>query len=111
MSSRFVDLLTVDGMPVQVPEGSVSGYLRLGYRPIAPEQSSQNPQVDGETGWVDVNKATVTELRSLPLVGVATAKQVIKCRPYRDLAELITKVEGIDWISIESQLVFGDVES
>lgn len=109
----FVDLTTIDGVPVQVPEGLVSGYLRLGYRPIVPEKTAptQIAKADGETVWIDVNNATATDLRSLPLVGVGIAKKVIANRPYQDIADLIQKVEGVDWLSLQSQLAFGDVDA
>ena len=44
---------------------------------------------------INLNTASAADLQLLPLVGDKTAAEIIKNRPYKDLAELQTKVKGI----------------
>jgi DNA uptake protein ComE-like DNA-binding protein len=42
---------------------------------------------------VDLNNATIEELKTLPTVGDAEAKKIIAHRPYKSKGELITKAK------------------
>lgn len=47
---------------------------------------------------VDINNASVAELKTLPTVGDAEAKKIIANRPYKSKGELVTKAglpEGV----------------
>jgi DNA uptake protein ComE-like DNA-binding protein len=47
---------------------------------------------------VDLNNATLAELKTLPTVGDADAKKIIANRPYKSKGELVTKAglpEGV----------------
>jgi DNA uptake protein ComE-like DNA-binding protein len=50
---------------------------------------------DPNTGPVNVNKATMEQLVSLPEVGPDTAAKIIANRPYTNAKELGDKVKGI----------------
>ncbi len=41
-------------------------------------------------GLTDINKASLTELESLPGIGPVTAKKVIDGRPYKEIEQLLT---------------------
>ncbi len=110
----FVEMLTPEGMPVQVPEISVENFRRRGYRPIVTPEAPIVTITEGETTkviGVDVNSATAAELRALDQIGVKTAQAIIKGRPWVDLADLIQRIPSIEWLELESQLVFGDADS
>jgi DNA uptake protein ComE-like DNA-binding protein len=50
------------------------------------------------SGKVDLNNATIDELKSLPTIGDAEAKRIVAYRPYRSKGELVTKAglpEGV----------------
>jgi len=67
-----------------------------------PEDDEQSP----ESGRVNVNTASTKVLTTLPEVGIAKAKTIIKSRPYSVIEDLIEKVAGVDWLSIESLIEF-----
>jgi competence ComEA-like helix-hairpin-helix protein len=52
------------------------------------------------SGPVDLNKAPVTKLESLPGIGPETAKAIVKGRPYKTLEDL-DRVNGIGPATIE----------
>lgn len=52
------------------------------------------------SGPLDLNKASVEKLQTLPGVGPETAKAIVKGRPYRTVDEL-DKVKGIGPATIE----------
>lgn len=58
---------------------------------------------------VNINKATATQLETLPNVGPKIAADIIKNRPYKDGKELQAKVKGIGpktWAKIEKYVLF-----
>ncbi len=60
----------------------------------------------------DVNKATATQLESLPGIGPATARDIIKGRPYESARDLL-KVKGVGEKTVEKikdSLAFPDAE-
>jgi hypothetical protein len=58
----------------------------------APPAAPAAPQAAGApaapAGLVDLNKATQTQLETLPGVGMATAKRIVAARPYHSVEEL-----------------------
>jgi DNA uptake protein ComE-like DNA-binding protein len=67
-----------------------------------PEEDEQS----SESGRVNVNTSSTKVLTTLPEVGIAKAKTIVKSRPYSVIEDLIEKVAGVDWLSIESQIEF-----
>lgn len=58
---------------------------------------------------VNVNKATMAQLETLPGVGPKIAAEIIKYRPYKNAKDLETKVKGIGsktWMEIEPYVRF-----
>lgn len=102
-------MLDLAGMPCEVPEPRINDFRRLGYR-LAPtiaestdaQPSPPSPSID--PSLINLNTASLKELVALPLVGTALAKKVIACRPYESIDDLTRKVEGVDWVSLESKL-------
>jgi competence protein ComEA len=58
------------------------------------QTASPNDQRRPVRDRIDLNRATATELESLPGVGAATAQAIVKARPFRTVNEL-TNVNGI----------------
>ena len=61
--------------------------------PASAKKSSAKPQKK-----VDLNNASLEELKTLPTVGDAEAKKIIANRPYKSKGELVTKAglpEGV----------------
>ncbi len=52
------------------------------------------------SGPLDLNRASVEQLQTLPGVGPETAKAIVKGRPYRSIEEL-AKVKGIGPATVE----------
>lgn len=75
---------------------SFSLCLLLGSLPVSqalaelgtPTVSAQNQM---NTELIDINAATLKELRSLPGIGTVYSKQIAKGRPYNSVEELRTK--------------------
>jgi len=66
-------------------------------QPATPPAASKKPAPPKPQKKVDINNATLSELRALPL-GEAEAKKVIAHRPYKAKGELMTKAglpEGV----------------
>ena len=62
------------------PAGIASGPLKPGKKPPA-----------APVKLVDINSASLTQLKTLPGIGDAEAKQIIAHRPYHTKTELVTK--------------------
>lgn len=59
---------------------------------------------------VDVNSATEAQLQTIPGIGPALAAEIIKARPFKDEADFISRVKGINTVSVkkmEPYLMFG----
>jgi DNA uptake protein ComE-like DNA-binding protein len=73
---------------------------------VLPDPLPEDDERSPESGKVNVNTASTKALVTLPEVGIAKAKSIIKSRPYSVIEDLIERVAGIDWLSIESQIEF-----
>jgi len=65
-------------------------------KPVAPTPKSTAPAQPVKK--VDLNNASLDELKTLPTVGDAEAKKIIEHRPYKSKGELVTKAglpEGV----------------
>jgi DNA uptake protein ComE-like DNA-binding protein len=68
--------------------------------PSDPSSAGKNPAPSKPAKKIDINNATLSELRALPL-GEAEAKKVIAHRPYKAKGELMTKAglpEGVYFV-------------
>lgn len=54
---------------------------------------------------IDLNSATLDELKSLPTVGVAIASKIINGRPYKSMNDL---PDGVDKNAIAELIYFGE---
>ena len=78
-----------DGMKIYVP--------RIGEQAIRESTDttsttgSEGVAGDSTTGLININSASVSELDSLPGVGLVTADKIIANRPYGSLDELVSK--------------------
>lgn len=78
-----------DGEKIYIPKKGEAA-VNLG-----DENKTGQGSVAGEiTGKIDINKATSSELETLPGIGSVRAKQIIEGRPYKSIEE-IQKVSGI----------------
>lgn len=62
-----------------------------------------------KTTLVNLNTATLKQLRALPGVGPQTAQQIIKNRPYKSGVDLTTKVKLMTqakWLKIQKLVSF-----
>lgn len=98
-------MLDLSGQPVQVPEIQVDLFRRRGWR-FMPDSAPETPSETTQGDRVSVNSATLAELTALPQIGVKTARRLIAIRPIADLAELTTKIDGVDWLALEAQIGF-----
>jgi competence protein ComEA len=58
---------------------------------------------------ININRATQTELETLPGIGPKIAREIIKNRPYKNGQELQDKVKGIGpktWADIKNRVTF-----
>ena len=67
---QFVRIITVAGLAIMMFAGTLAGG----------GQDSGAPQTDGK-GLVDINHASLAELRTLPGVGEAYSLAIVKPRP------------------------------
>jgi competence protein ComEA len=68
--------------------------LRAAERREANELKAISAEINAPEENVDINKASLTELESLPGIGVVTGKRIISGRPYTNLNQLLD-VPGI----------------
>ena len=78
---QFVRIITVAGLAIMMLAG---GSARGG--PYAGAAKT-----DAQSGLVDINHATVAELRTLPGVGEAYSLAIVKHRPYKNKTQLRSK--------------------
>ena len=99
-------LYSPDGQPVQAFGSYIEDYLKKGYsvtEPNQPESAIASPLLASLTklsGSIDINTASIRDLQALPLIGVAIAKKIVANRPYRDLPELINKIDEVAWMEL-----------
>jgi hypothetical protein len=121
------------GMPTSVPEGREKDFLAQGYRreppltPLTPppteeEEKTQvySPVVDHATqvyspvvdhappgaGFVMINSATLKELTEKLGLSTAQAKDLQGGRPYTKVEDLIGKIPGVAWVTLDSQISY-----
>jgi DNA uptake protein ComE-like DNA-binding protein len=102
-------------------KGEYASLIAQGWRRERPDIVESMPEVEKElteqlqedsgdqlpeSGKVNVNTASTKVLTTLPDIGIAKAKSIIKSRPYSVIEDLIEKVQGVDWLSLESQVEF-----
>jgi radical SAM superfamily enzyme with C-terminal helix-hairpin-helix motif len=110
-------LYSLDGQSVQVFGSYIGDYLRQGYSTIPPNQVVQSaiaPELASLTelsGGIDINTASLKELQSLPLIGVAIAKKIAGARPYKDVSDLINKVPDVAWLDLRDRIAISNTES
>lgn len=63
-----------------------------------------DPVIDKPLG-IDLNSASVTELKTLPNINVAMAKKIIEGRPYQSVEDLPSE---IDKEAIKDKVYFGE---
>lgn len=56
-----------------------------------PPASVALPQGGAQPGQVDINSASLEELRTLPGIGQAYSKKIVEHRPYKTVEELRTR--------------------
>ena len=109
---NFMILYSIDGEPREIPAGCVDRFLTEGYRRALPgvKAATVDPlpvvPTSVDSSLASVNTASLKELIALPLVSTAIAKKIIAQRPYEAIEDLIAKVEGVDWVSLQSQISF-----
>lgn len=102
-------------------KGEYASLIAQGWRRERPEIVELAPEIEeelteqvpdktdeplSESGKVNVNTASTKGLTTLSDVGIAKAKSIIKSRPYSVIEDLIEKVQGVDWLSLESRIEF-----
>jgi hypothetical protein len=111
------------GMPTSVPEGRENDFLAQGYRREPPATPPLPPIVNGEeniervyspivdnqppgAGFVLVNSATLKELTERLGLSTAQAKDLQSGRPYQKVEDLIGKMPGVAWVTLDSQISY-----
>lgn len=73
-----------DGGKIYIPEkGSIHS--------ATSGQASTAGNLSSETGLININAASTSQLDTLPGIGPVTANKIIDNRPYTDIAELLSK--------------------
>jgi DNA uptake protein ComE-like DNA-binding protein len=55
------------------------------------EQKVMKSDVKGKTGLIDINTASIDQLKNLPGIGDAYSKKIIANRPYKNKSQLKSK--------------------
>jgi competence protein ComEA len=76
---------------VQQPAAASTGAPMPGHPAPAAKPATKAPGAPPKK--VDLNNATIEELKTLPTVGDAEAKKIIAHRPYKSKGELVTKAQ------------------
>jgi len=93
---------------------SVAASILFGTFPAWTEsaETTQKPAADGQkatakTSVLDINTASVDELKAIRGINEATAKKIIEGRPYKRKVELVTKkiIPQESFDKIKSQIV------
>jgi competence protein ComEA len=56
-----------------------------------PQAAGSTSVITSQTGLIDINKATLTDLRSLPGIGPVKAREIVAGRPYVSVDDLKTR--------------------
>ena len=56
-----------------------------------PQAAVSTSVITSQTGLIDINKATLTDLRSLPGIGPVKAREIVAGRPYASVDDLKTR--------------------
>lgn len=100
-------LYSIHGEAREIPDSCVDRFLSEGFRRTLPGAAVEpTAPTSAETSLLPVNTASLKDLVSLPLVGTAIAKKIIQFRPYSSIEDLIEKIEGVDWMALESRISF-----
>ena len=110
------------GMSTFVLEGRERDFLALGYRreppekplPIPPTKEEEKTQVYSPVvdhappgaGFVMVNSATLKELTERLGLSTAQGKDLQNGRPYNKVEDLIGKIPGVAWVTLDSQISY-----
>jgi DNA uptake protein ComE-like DNA-binding protein len=79
---KFVRIITIAGLAIMMFAGNSA---RGGQDPAAAKADA------APAGLVDINHATLAELRTLPGVGEAYSLAIVKHRPYKNKTQLRSK--------------------
>lgn len=126
----MIKIWSANGMPYSVPNSMLNDYLRRGFRttPLAgAAKNSDIPTIDKvepppelplpntvdvlpvvaptPPPIVNMNNATLKEISTLG-VSTAIARKVVSERSYLTIEDLIAKVEGFDWVSVQDKITF-----
>lgn len=71
-----------DGEKISIP-------AKAFYKSSENKSVANNKEIDSDSQTVNINNATVEELDKLPGVGLSTAKNIVKNRPYNSLEDLL----------------------
>ncbi len=80
-----------DGGKVYIPSVGESSELTTTVASVGIETTSNTVEVTSNTGLININSASESELDTLPKVGPATAKKIINGRPYGTIEDLVSK--------------------
>ncbi|MBN3993883.1 MAG: hypothetical protein HWQ36_26215 [Nostoc sp. NMS2] len=111
------------GMPTSVPEGRENDFLAQGYRREPPptpqtplvtsDEGEKNqvysPIVDNQppgAGFILVNSASLKELTERLGLSTAQAKDLQSGRPYTKVEDLVGKIPGVAWVTLDSQISY-----
>jgi hypothetical protein len=110
------------GMPVEIPDGRENDFLQLGYRREPPQNPQDRPPTKKEeeikifspvadhappgAGFIQVNSASLKELSENLGLSTAQAKDLQKGRPYKTVEDLIAKIPGVSWVTLNSLISY-----
>ena len=92
-------LITAGGLSPKADRKYISRYINLAQRvtdgmkiyiPFENEIAS-NPVTQLNNNTININSASISELDSLPGIGITSANKIISGRPYGNIAELVSK--------------------
>jgi DNA uptake protein ComE-like DNA-binding protein len=94
------------GTPYIVDAGQIPSLLQKGWWEPVEESMAPTTEETPAGTTINVNTASLSDLTSLPGIGTAKAREVVKSRPYEKLADLIALDLGVDWASLSNQLSY-----